>query len=107
MTHRLGILSITAFAFTTFAQAQTPAPLPDTYFNAAKTMGKPGTLNADGSYRINMPRVDVVFRNSSGMVVPPDLGLATYIAFSGAGDTALAVGDVAMLEGESDHVSEN
>jgi hypothetical protein len=102
MTHRLGILSITAFAFTTFAQAQTPAPLPDTYFNAAKTMGKPGTLNADGSYRINMPRVDVVFRNSSGMVVPPDLGLAT-----GAGDTALAVGDVAMLEGEIDHVIDN
>ena len=86
------------------AFAQTEAPKATPFDEAAKIIGKTGTLNADGSYRINMPRVDVSFRNSNGMAIPADMGLATYIAFSKFSDTALAVGDVAMLEGEIDQV---
>lgn len=83
--------------------AQTP-PAPQSYDESAKILGKNGTVNADGSFRINIPRTDVTFTNSSGMPIPADLGLATYIAFSSPTDNSLAVGDVAMLEGEIDGV---
>lgn len=70
----------------------------------AKVVGKAGTANPDGSYRINIARNDVKFVNSSGMAIPADLGLTTYIAVSGTEDKSLAVGDIAMLEGEIDQV---
>ena len=95
----IGLASSLAFA------QQTPVP---TYFqDASKAIGKAGTLNADGSYRINLPRKDVSFTHASGMPIDADLGLATYIAFHGTEDKALAVGDVAMLEGEIDGVIDN
>jgi hypothetical protein len=72
--------------------------------NVGKIVGKAGTLNADGSYRINLPRTDVAFQNANGMPIPADMGLATYVAFSGTEDRALAVGDVALLEHEIDPV---
>ena len=93
------------FAFaTTAVWGQTPPPVPQAFQDASKTIGKPGTFNADGSYRINIARTDVTFTNASGMAIPADMGLATYIAFSPVGEEVLAVGDVAMLEGEIDGV---
>jgi hypothetical protein len=87
------------------AQAQAQPPSIPTYLqNVGKIVGKAGTLNADGSYRINFPRTDVAFRNSNGMPIPADLGLATYVAFSGTESRSLAVGDVAMLGNEIDAV---
>lgn len=86
-----------------FAQTQ-PAPVPDYFQEVSKIVGKPGGLNADGSYRINIGRSDVKFTNKNGMSIPADMGLSTYIALSGTADKALAVGDVAMLEGEIDRV---
>jgi hypothetical protein len=84
--------------------AQTAIQVPGYYQVAGKVVGKDGTMNADGSYRINLPRTDVIFQNGNGMPIPADLGLATYIAFSGTKDRTLAVGDVAMLEQEIDPV---
>lgn len=69
-----------------------------------ETVGKRGTLNADGSYRINIPRTDVAFTNSAGMPIPADMGLSTYMAMSGTAEKVLAVGDVAMLDDEIDRV---
>lgn len=85
------------------SQAQTP-PVPAYLESVGKVVGKVGALNADGSYRINLPRTDVTFTNANGMPIPADLGLATYIAFSGTEVRSLAVGDVAMLEPEIDGV---
>lgn len=82
---------------------QTALPIKTTD-SIARIVGKAGTANADGSYRINLPRTDVIFTNSNKMPISVDLGLATYIAFSGTEEKALAVGDVAMLEGEIDGV---
>lgn len=94
---------ILAASVGSFAQTQT-LPVPQEFQDASKTIGKPGTFNADGSYRINIARTDVTFTNSSGMAIPADMGLSTYIAFSPLGEKVLAVGDVAMLEGEIDGV---
>lgn len=79
-------------------------PAQDAWNAEAKAVGTAGTLNADGSFRINILRKDVEFSNENGMPIPADLGLATYIAFSGTTDSAFAVGDVAMLSNEIDGV---
>ena len=100
----LGFLALAASILAPFAGAQTAPTVPSQYVEAGKIIGKTGALSADGSYRINLPRTDVMFHNSSGMQIPADLGLATYIAFSSATGSSLAVGDVAMLEGEIDAV---
>lgn len=86
------------------SQAQTTPQVPAYLESVGKVVGKAGAVNADGSYRINLPRTDVTFKNANGMPIPADLGLATYIAFSGTEDRSLAVGDVAMLEHEIDAV---
>lgn len=97
------LLCVSAFALAALSLGQN-APVPQYFQDAATTIGAKGTLNADGSYRINIPRSDVQFTNARGMIIHPDLGLVTYIAFSGTGDSSLAVGDIAMLEGEIDRV---
>lgn len=96
------VIALLAFAHWGFAQT---VPLPTrTTESIARIVGKAGTANPDGSYRINLPRTDIVFTNANKMPISADLGLATYIAFSGTEEKALAVGDVAMLEGEIDGV---
>ena len=105
MKIRFGLLVLFTLVVTGISVAQVAPPqTPAAFDEAGKLVGKAGTLNPDGSYRINIPRTDVVFHNSSGMIIPPDLGLVTYIAFSNPTESSLAVGDIAMLEGEIDHV---
>lgn len=93
------------FALVAFTAAFSQTPEPPQYLkNFSSVVGKNGTMNADGSFRINIPRTDVNFKSSNGMPIPADLGLATYVALSGTEEKSLAVGDVAMLEGEIDRV---
>lgn len=99
----LTISSLVICLISSLASAQQPQ-VPTYFQDASKTIGKPGALNADGSYRINIARTDVSFKNSRGMPIPPDLGLATYAAFFGTESDALVVGDVAMLQPEIDGV---
>jgi len=82
------------------AWAQAPTSVPDFYLQASKIIGKEGVLNPDGSYRINLPRYDVQFKNENGLEIPADMGLATYAAFTGTEGDSLVVGDVAMLAPE-------
>ena len=108
MNFRTGITCAAILTLFCAGRAQTAPPQTPAAFEAAtKAIGRAGTLNADGSYRINIPRNDVAFRNSNGMVIPSDLGLVTYIAFSNSTDASFAVGDLAMLEGEIDEVIDN
>jgi hypothetical protein len=98
------ILTIAAVLVGSVVGAQTTAPLPEPWASVGKTIGTQGAVNADGSFRINIPRTDVSFASELGMPIPVDLGLATYIAFYGDKNRALAVGDIAMLRGEIDGV---
>jgi hypothetical protein len=78
--------------------------VPKHYADAAVTIGTKGTLSADGSFRINIPRSDLSFKNEFGMDMPADMGMATYAAFTGTADSSLMVGDVAMVRHEIDGV---
>lgn len=63
-------------------------------------LGVPGTLQKDGSYRVNLLRKDPPLRNESGFLVPPSMGLVTYAAFAGSPADATVVGDTCMLATE-------
>lgn len=90
-------------SFYAFLALQTPKmQIPPAWRDVSGIVGRPGVVNADGSYRININRDDVKFTNDDGMPIPADVGLTTYIAFSGNEQKALAVGDIAMLRPEID-----
>jgi len=59
-----------------------------------------GTLQKDGSYRVNLPRKDPPLRNEFGFLVPPSMGLVTYAAFAGSPADATVVGDTCTLAAE-------
>ena len=68
MNFRIGITCAAILAPFCVGQAQTSPPqIPAAFEAAGKAIGKAGTLNADGSYRINIPRIDITFRNANGM----------------------------------------
>ncbi len=77
-------------------------PLPEPWATVGRIIGKPGVLQADGSFRINVPRTDVQVRTSLGLPVPADLGLTTYAAFAGDSERATVAGDTCMLAHEID-----
>jgi hypothetical protein len=99
------LLSLALAPLVLLAQVQGQSPTTPPHFErVGQIVQKAGSTNADGSYRINLPRTDVSFTNSSGMPIPADLGLATYLAMYGDSKLVAAVGDFAMLEHEIDQV---
>lgn len=97
------LIALASLVLMVQVSAQNPST-PAHFERVGLIVGKSGSLNADGSFRINLPRTDVAFSNSNGMPISADLGLATYIALTGTQDRAAAVGDVALLENEIDQV---
>lgn len=97
------LIALASLALMGQVNAQNPST-PAHFERVGQIVGKNGIVNADGSYRINLPRTDVTFSNSNGMPISADLGLATYLALTGTEDRVAAVGDVALLEHEIDRV---
>lgn len=103
MTVRTIFLAVAPLVLFAQVQGQNPPSAPH-FDRVGKIVGKAGSTNPDSSYRINLPRTDVVFTNSNGMPISADLGLATYLAMTGTEKGVAAVGDVALLEHEIDRV---
>ncbi len=95
-------MPLAAIAFSILISAN--QQLPEPWLTVQKVVGVNGSVNKDGSFRININRTDVKFESASGMSISADLGLATYIAFSDDSNDALAVGDIALLRTEIDPV---
>src|SRR5216117_1774558 len=63
-------------------------------------LGKSGTLQPDGPYKVGMPRSDLHI-NIGGVTVKPALALGSWVAFKQVGDTeAMLMGDLVLLESE-------
>jgi hypothetical protein len=62
--------------------------------------GLKGKLNAkEGVYKITLPRGDVKV-TVGGWVMPPFMGLGTWVAFQGSNDKAMMMGDTVLFEDE-------
>src|SRR6267378_3532608 len=80
-------------------QAQQPlAPIDWKQVDAA--LGKSGTLQPDGAYKVGMPRSDLHV-TIGGVAVKPTLALGSWVAFKQMSDTeAMLMGDLVLLESE-------
>jgi hypothetical protein len=101
-------LGACAFGGQTQPSGSTAAPAaakPDTNLTAADwkpvqdTLGKPGTLSPDGTFRVGMPRSDLKV-TLDGVALQPGFALGSYAAFVRHGRQAMAVGDLVLLEDE-------
>ena len=65
-----------------------------------RRLGKPGTLQPDGAYKVGLPRTDLRV-TLGGVVLKPTLALGSWVAFKQASDSeALLLGDLVLLERE-------
>jgi len=63
-------------------------------------LGKSGTLQPDGAYKVGMPRGDLHI-TAAGVALKPALALGSWVAFKQVNDTeAMLMGDLVLLEGE-------
>src|SRR5437773_8856945 len=80
-------------------QAQQPfAPIDWNRVDAG--LGKSGTLQPDGAYKVGMPRGDLHV-TAAGVALKPALALGSWAAFKQVSDTqAMLMGDLVLLEAE-------
>ncbi len=84
--------------------AQTAKPQQDQQWKAVQdAMGWPGKLQSDGAFKFGMPRKDLkVIVN--GTQIKPSLALGSWVAFAGAPEHAMAMGDLVLTESEVEPV---
>ena len=80
---------------------EVPRPLaPLDWKQVDQALGKPGALQADGAYKVGLPRGDLHV-TAAGVVVKPTLALGSWVAFKQVSDTdAMLMGDLVLLESE-------
>lgn len=80
-------------------QAQRPLA-PIDWKQVDQALGKSGALQADGAYKLALPRGDLHV-TAAGVVVKPTLALGSWVAFKQVSDTdAMLMGDLVLVESE-------
>jgi biotin operon repressor len=64
-----------------------------------KALGKEGTVQPGGIYRVSLPRSDLKV-TLDGVALKPGFALGSWLAFEPAGDQAMVMGDLVMTEDE-------
>jgi hypothetical protein len=64
-----------------------------------RALGKDGTLQAGGVYRVGLPRTDLNV-TLDGVTIRPSLALGSWLAFADMGDHAMVMGDLVLLQDE-------
>ncbi len=92
------LLAITLLSVIGISQAP-PSPTAAQWKSVETAMARPGKLQPDGTYKFSMPRKDLKV-TVDGTPIAPGLALGSWIAFSGTGDHAMAMGDLVLTEDE-------
>src|SRR5207244_12806870 len=64
-----------------------------------KAVGRAGVIQADGAYRIGLPRTDLTV-TVDGFKIRPGLALGSWMAFNATGGRAAVDGDLVLTESE-------
>ena len=67
--------------------------------DVATALGRPGSVQADGVYKIGFPRTDLAV-TADGVVIKATLALGSWVAFLDDGKHVMAMGDLVLLAGE-------
>ena len=99
MSPRFSALAALLLMMPARQQAQQPlAPIDWKQVDAG--LGKSGTLQPDGAYKVGMPRGDLHV-TAAGVALKPALALGSWVAFKQVSDTqAMLMGDLVLLEAE-------
>ena len=81
------------------AQPQNAAPNADWHRTVASVLGKPGTEQPGGVYRVSLPRTDLKVM-LDGVEIRPGLALGSWLAFHRHGQDLMVMGDLVLLERE-------
>jgi len=90
-------LIATLIAAVTFASPAFAAG-PD-WSQVGKALGKDGTAQPDGVYRVGLPRTDLKV-SLDGVALKPGLALGGWIAFGPMGSQAMVMGDIVLTQDE-------
>src|SRR6266511_4024313 len=88
---------VTAATLFTFAAAVTAQDFD--WKTVGKALGKEGTIQAGGVYRIGLPRSDLKV-TLDGLGLKPGFALGGWLAFEPVGAQAMVMGDLVLLESE-------
>lgn len=102
LTSKSALVFILVLFFSVFAhpQAATPANSTSSQWKPVESaMGRPGKVQSDGTYKFSMPRKDLKV-TVEGTPIAAGLALGSWVAFSGTGDQAMAMGDLVLTEDE-------
>ena len=73
--------------------------------DVATALGRPGTVQADGVYKVGFPRTDLAV-SADGLAIKAPLALGSWVAFLDDGTHVMAMGDLVLLGGEVSAVVE-
>jgi biotin operon repressor len=91
---RFAVLAIAASVVTSTSAAE------PTWMNAVgDALGKKGTAQAGGVYRVGLPRTDLKV-TLDGVEIKPALALGSWLAFAKAGNRGTVMGDLVLLQSE-------
>src|SRR2546429_7438907 len=82
-----------------FACSSTGQPAPFDWKPVADALGKPGTIQPDGVYKIGLPRTDLHVKVGD-VEVKPSLALGSWIAFRKMAAETTVMGDLVLTEDE-------
>lgn len=83
----------------------TPVHAQSTWDAVGATLGKEGSIQSDGVYRIGVLRSDLQV-TLDGVDIEPGLALGTWMAFKGTDSGAMLMGDLVLTEDEVNPVME-
>ena len=83
-------------AMTGMPMSEMPAPDWDA---VGRAVGRAGSVQADGVYRIGLPRSDLKV-TLDGVAIKPSLALGSWLAFRNMGDHTMVMGDLVLTHNE-------
>jgi biotin operon repressor len=76
-----------------------PAQAASDWNAVGKALGKSGSVQAGGVYKVGLPRTDLKV-TLDGVAIKPSLALGSWVAFRDMGDEAMVMGDLVLTHSE-------
>ena len=95
----IGALLAVEFSSVPITLAQNKESTPDEWKATQEAIGKKGSLQPGGVFKIGLPRNDLVV-TVRGVTLNPVLALGSWVAFKKMGNEAVVMGDLVLTESE-------
>jgi biotin operon repressor len=94
-----GLATITAIAALSVSTAVAAAPIARDWTPVAQALGKAGSVQPDGGYRVPLPRTDLHVM-LDGVPLKAGFALGSWVAFAPMGKETMVMGDLVLTQDE-------